>query len=102
MAGPAVGRLHPGRPGETKGQPKLVDVLSVRPRTRVRFPPPPSPREVQALRAGVLFGVAGLSRAGDVGRGGAIGIDREAQRLRSNSTVKPIRRNPPMAEGHGK
>src|SRR5712691_4203551 len=41
MAGPAVGRLHPGRPGETKGQPKLVDVLSVRPRTRVRFPPPP-------------------------------------------------------------
>src|ERR1041385_90220 len=41
MAGPAVGRLHSGRPGESKGQPKLVDVLSVRPRTRVRFPPPP-------------------------------------------------------------
>src|SRR5215217_5013948 len=42
MAGPAVGRLHPGRPGESKGQPKLVDALPVRPRTRVRFPPPPS------------------------------------------------------------
>jgi hypothetical protein len=28
MAGPAVGRLHSGRPGEIKGQPKLVDVLS--------------------------------------------------------------------------
>src|SRR3954467_8179590 len=41
MAGPAVGRLHSGRPGEIKEQPKLVDVLSVRPRTRVRFPPPP-------------------------------------------------------------
>src|SRR5207248_926225 len=44
MAGPAVGRLHPGRPGESKGQPKLVDVLSVRLRTWVRFPPPPFPR----------------------------------------------------------
>src|SRR5438445_6143610 len=43
MTVPAVVRLHPGRPGEMKGQPKLVDVLSVRPRTRVQFPPPPFP-----------------------------------------------------------
>jgi hypothetical protein len=28
MAGPAVGRLHSGRPGEIKEQPKLVDALS--------------------------------------------------------------------------
>src|SRR4051812_37249635 len=41
MAGPAGGGLHPRRPGESKGQPKLVDALPVRPRTRVRFPPPP-------------------------------------------------------------
>jgi hypothetical protein len=27
MAGPAVGRLRTGRPGETKPQPKLVDAL---------------------------------------------------------------------------
>src|SRR2546428_12008805 len=69
MAGQAVGRLPPGRPGETKGQPKLVDVLSVRPRTRVRFPPPPlfprtaSRARLRRVALAFLLGRAPFGRA---------------------------------------